>query len=303
MRKNAGLLRGLQYFEAVARHMSVKGAAGELGVTSGAVSRQLRDLTIAVGEQLIARSGRGIALTATGRELAARLSAAFVDLDRSIDDVVGGRKPLVRLAVCTSFGPGWLASRMEGFVIANPDYDLELRLYTQDPYLTDQVADAFVTAGPLAPGFVAVRLFDETLVAICKSDGTSLERKREQRLITTDINIGQEGADWQDFANATGWPLSEFRSGPFFRASHYLLALELAKAGTGAALVPDFLAERDMKAGAIALFDQRRLPSGRTYHLCYKSSRAKEPALVALAAWMKDQAGQSGKRVLRAANL
>ncbi len=153
MRKNAGLLRGLQYFEAVARHMSVNGAAGELGVTSGAVSRQLRDLTIAVGEQLIVRSGRGIALTATGRELAARLSAAFVDLDRSIDDVGGGRKPLVRLAVCTSFGPGWLASRMEGFVAANPDYDLELRLYTQDPYLTDQVADAFVTAQPVAPGF------------------------------------------------------------------------------------------------------------------------------------------------------
>lgn len=289
MRNNVGLLRGLQYFEIVARLGSVKAAAGELGVTPGAVSRQLRELREAVGEQLITRFGRGIAVTPSGQRLAARLTEAFVNLERSIVDVVGGAKPLVRLAVCTSFGPGWLAARLHGFYAANPDYELEMRLYTLDPTQTDQVADAIVTAQPVAPGYQAVRLFDETLVAVHRPGGVG-RGNGQMRLITTTLSPGEEGREWNDFARLTGRSLAEFQPASFLRASHYLLAVEMAKAGLGVALVPDFLAARDLASGAIVLFDERHMPAGRTYHLCFKSSRAREPGLSALAGWLRAQA-------------
>lgn len=51
--RNSRLIRGLHYFEAVARHRSLKAAAEELGVSQSAVSHQIRDLTETLGEQLI----------------------------------------------------------------------------------------------------------------------------------------------------------------------------------------------------------------------------------------------------------
>lgn len=69
-------MRGLHYFEAVARHQSVKGAAEELGVSQSAVSHQIKDLTEVLGEQLMVNSGRGIELTATGHRLDEKLGVA-----------------------------------------------------------------------------------------------------------------------------------------------------------------------------------------------------------------------------------
>ena len=119
--RNARLIRGLHYFEAVARQKSVKLAAEELGVSQSAVSHQLRDLTDALGEQLLTRAGRGIALTETGRRLAEQLATTFSGLQSSLDDIIGMSRPALRLAVCSSFGPGWLIPRLPGFYAAHGD--------------------------------------------------------------------------------------------------------------------------------------------------------------------------------------
>ncbi|MEL6197301.1 MAG: LysR family transcriptional regulator, partial [Pseudomonadota bacterium] len=42
-------LNGLKAFEASARHLSFKAAAGELGVTPGAVSQQVKRLEASLG--------------------------------------------------------------------------------------------------------------------------------------------------------------------------------------------------------------------------------------------------------------
>jgi LysR family glycine cleavage system transcriptional activator len=59
-------LNALRAFECVARHGSVTQAAAELGVTSGAVSQQIRLLEELIGTKLTVRAGRGMALTAQG---------------------------------------------------------------------------------------------------------------------------------------------------------------------------------------------------------------------------------------------
>jgi LysR family glycine cleavage system transcriptional activator len=73
------------------------------------------------------------------------------------------------------------------------------------------------------------------------------------------------------------------------QCSHYLLALEMARAGMGVALVPDFLTRRDIDSGTLTYFDRTRMPSGRTYNICFKHSRAGEPAMATLVQWLKSQ--------------
>jgi len=63
-------LNAMRAFEAVARLGGVAAAADELGVTSGAVSQQIKLLETVLGAKLVKRSGRGIGLTAEGRAVA-----------------------------------------------------------------------------------------------------------------------------------------------------------------------------------------------------------------------------------------
>ena len=282
-RKN---FRALEAFEAVSRHQSVSAAAVELGVTQSAISHQLKILTELVGERLLQKQGRGIVLTQAGDRLARKLQPAFAEIGRSVGVAIGGTRNVVRLAICSSFGPAWLVPRLGGFYATNPGFDLQLCMYARDPELTDAVADAFVTTLPNEKGFRAFLLWPEQLVPIIAS---SLSGQTDPMLITTDLQPGREGADWKAHAALSGRDLDRPWTNRWLFASHYLIALEMVRAGLGAALVPDFLAARDLESGTLRLLDSVVIPSHQDYYLCVKESRRNEPELLALIRWFKSQ--------------
>lgn len=284
--QNPRILRSLQYFEAVARHGSVKGAAEEFRVSASAISHQLRSLSGYIGEDLFVRSGRGLVLSERGQRLQVQVASVFSDLSAALRDSVGEYKPRLRVAVCSSFGPHWLAPRLPAFLARHPNIDIELRLYARDPEQTESVSDAIITAEPAAEGFDAVKLFDEKLVAVGLPTHATTGRSVPRRLITTDVPPAVVGQDWLDFCAETG--STHAGSGlQFVRCTHYVLALSLAKAGVGDALVPDFVASEALAAGTVVAIDKARVSSGRTYKLCYKAARSGDPDLRALAKWLK----------------
>jgi LysR family glycine cleavage system transcriptional activator len=279
--------RALQAFEAVSRHLSVSRAAVELGVTQSAVSHQLRLLSELIGERLIQKEGRGIMLTEAGHKLARKLQPAFAEIDRSVGEAIGRRRDVVRLAICSSFGPGWLVPRLLAFYATRPELDLQLCMYARDPELTDAVADAFVTTLPAEKGFFALFLWPEKLVPVIAAN---LRRSRETLpLITTDLQSGRAGADWTSHAGLSGKAPPVPPDGRWLFASHYLIALEMVRAGLGAALVPDFLVAREIELGSLRLLDDCALPTHEDYFLCVKESRRDEPALDSLIRWFRSQ--------------
>lgn len=284
------MLRTLQYFEAVARHGSVKAAAEEIGVSASAVSHQMRDLSTFLGEEIFVRFGRGIRLTERGKRLYRCLGVLFSGLEDVLTEVIGNGKTRLRLAVCTSFGPAWLAARIPEFALAYSNIDLEMRMFARHPLQTEGTADAIVTADLVSDGFDHVPLFEEMLVAVARSEGGPADGEMPAQLITTDLQPHALGKEWREYSDLTGRDFVGSAKGAYMRCTHYLLAMALARAGTGAALVPDFLAADALGSGALSLLDERRLPSGRTYKLCYKASRARDPDLRDLARWMKGQA-------------
>lgn len=86
--------------------------------------------------------------------------------------------------------------------------------------------------------------------------------------------------------------LAGIQEGSFRLCSHYLLALELAKSGQGLALVPDFLARREIIAGNLVAVHDALVPSGRTYCLCIRDSRIHETKLKKLADWLVETASK-----------
>lgn len=89
-------LERLRTLDALARHGSVSGAAEGLHVTTSAVSQQMSKLEREVGQQLLAKNGRGVRLTDAGRLLAehaarilSQVELAQSDLEAHRGEVVG----------------------------------------------------------------------------------------------------------------------------------------------------------------------------------------------------------------------
>lgn len=80
-------LNALRAFEAAARHMSMKEAALELGLTPSAVSARLRLLEKVLGCRLLGRVGSQLELTECGRELAPELTAGFAQIIGAVGGV------------------------------------------------------------------------------------------------------------------------------------------------------------------------------------------------------------------------
>lgn len=88
-------LNSLRAFEAAARNLSFATAAGELGVTAGAVSQQIKKLEGSLGVALFRRLPHGLLLTPEGEAYLPRITRVFEDLTDATEAIapdMNGRK-------------------------------------------------------------------------------------------------------------------------------------------------------------------------------------------------------------------
>lgn len=279
-------LRGFQVFEAVARHLSVTQAAAELGITQSAVSHQLRHLSEYLGEDLIERQGRRISLTEAGARLAEALDGAFDLIERSTAATIGLHRRMVRLAMYPSFAAGWLIAELPEFTAAHPDIDLRLITISDPPEISDRLADVFITSEAPRRGYWAVTLFPELLVPVAHPR-VARDWPESVPLVTSETDPAMAGADWESFAAANALKLPELRRGAWQCCSHYLMALEMARAGMGAALIPDFLAAGPLARGELRRLPGADLPTGLNYDLQVKYERRGEADIRQLVVWLR----------------
>jgi DNA-binding transcriptional LysR family regulator len=109
-------------FEVAARIGSYAEAAAELGLTHGAVSRQISALERWMGQRLFMRSGRRMIATPVGRAFAAEVSLAF-DRVTAAAEACGrpGARRIIRVSAPTSFAMRWLIPHLVSFHADHPD--------------------------------------------------------------------------------------------------------------------------------------------------------------------------------------
>ncbi len=120
-------LAQLQSFVLVARLGSVKAAAAELGVTEPAVSVAVAALRKELGDELFVRHGRGIALTAGGRRLAA-LASEILGLAeqarRSVQDSPG--QPRLMQVAVTNVVAEHVGPLIDAFTARDPGLEVAI---------------------------------------------------------------------------------------------------------------------------------------------------------------------------------
>lgn len=124
-------LNALRVFEVAARTNSYVEAATELGLTHGAVSRQIAILEGWLGQRLFIRSGRRMVATPIARVFAAEVSLSF-DRLTSAAEACGkpGARRILRVSAPTSFASRWLIPRLEAFHEAYPMVEVSVTTVT-----------------------------------------------------------------------------------------------------------------------------------------------------------------------------
>ncbi|WP_029912405.1 LysR family transcriptional regulator [Caulobacter sp. UNC358MFTsu5.1] len=157
-----GALEGVETFLAIARSLSFRRAAAELGVTPSAVSQAVRGLEARLGAALFTRTTRSVGLTEAGQRFLDRAGPAFAELVAAGEVVRDlGRRPtgLLRLSVPRGVVPLLLEPVIASFARAYPEVELEIVASEEMVDLAAGGFDAGMRFGQfIAPDMVAVRL-------------------------------------------------------------------------------------------------------------------------------------------------
>jgi LysR family glycine cleavage system transcriptional activator len=102
-------------------------AARQLNVSHAAVSQQVKALEERLGVSLVARDGRGIALTEEGEALARDLATGFAAIRRGVETLTGAdaERP-VQVTTSPAFAVRWLMPRITDFQERHPKITLML---------------------------------------------------------------------------------------------------------------------------------------------------------------------------------
>jgi LysR family transcriptional activator of nhaA len=136
-------MKHLRYFWAVATHGSIARASKVLHLTPQTISGQLRELEEQIGAKLFSKSGRGLAMTETGRTVFTYADEIF-RLTAELQDVVAGQPVGAALRLNVGIAmvvPKLLAYRVLAPVLAMPE---PMRLVCHEAPLVDLLADLSV---------------------------------------------------------------------------------------------------------------------------------------------------------------
>ena len=263
----------LRAFEAGARLGSFTRAARELHLTQAAISRQVREMERLLGRRLFERARQRVTLSEDGKAL---LPAA-IDLCRRHDAFVRGAAAAVatdqrlEIAVIPTFGTTWLAPRLPDYLERHPRTRLRVISRTERfDFRTDPVDCAIAYGRPAWAHARCTALFAEDNVAVVSPAMEAGLRG------ATLLHVASRPDAWSLEGERCGLGDADPWSGHTFDT--FAMAIEAAKAGLGAALVPRPFVEAELASGALrCVAEARRRPDAAYFVAVPESSHARAP--------------------------
>lgn len=257
-------LNALRAFEAAARHQSYKLAAEELNVTPAAVKQLVAKLEDAIGETLLARQGRGMALTEAGLRGIDGLSDGFRQIALSVDRMraVQQEQRLI-VSVDPSFAAAWLVPNLQEFKSDHPEIDVLIESTMEVADLKSGAADIGIRFGVTDHGdLLSSQLFEEEMCALCSPayaagppERKTLQDLEQARLLRWDLSDFQWAANTRSWNYWTTWlrtvGAEEVTPGAGVNFNDYNLAVQAAVAGQGFVLGSMPVLQQQMEAGLL----------------------------------------------------
>ncbi|MGG5288001.1 LysR substrate-binding domain-containing protein [Pseudomonas shirazensis] len=285
-------MTALQCFEAAARHLSFTRAAEELHLTQSAVSKQVAQLEEMLHHHLFLRIRRRLQLTPAGSLYLAEVNKILTQVDMSSRYILtyGEQTEILKVATQPSFGVRWLIPHLKGFGKRYPNIHLDIRNEMEPFSLLQGSADVVFFFGQGTwPGATCVQLFDEEVVPVCAPEllqGRELSDASALAELVLMQSTSRPEA-WHEWFLEQGLHTDNSYHGPRFDT--FYMALSAAQAGCGVALVPRYLAEKELAEGSLVIAWQHAMRSNGAHYLAYAEHAAEVPKVRALVEWTRDQ--------------
>jgi LysR family glycine cleavage system transcriptional activator len=247
-------LNALRIFEVAARTGSYAEAGAELGLTHGAVSRQIAALESWLGQRLFVRTGRRMTATPAALAFAAEVSLSF---DRVITAAEAcGRldaRRILRVSAPTTFAMRWLIPRLDRFHAKRPEIEVAVTTATT---LHDELRGGFDVAirrgsaeQDAWPQHRAVAFLDEADTLIMSP--ALFERQPLRRLddIASHVLLSTETrpGDWTDWLDRAGLLHAPEQRRRMF--DHFFVTLQAVIDGFGLGIGPLPVLQAELAAG------------------------------------------------------
>jgi LysR family glycine cleavage system transcriptional activator len=293
MKRQLPPLNALRHFEVAARLGSFTRAAAELGVTQGAVSKQIAQLEDYLGCSLFDRHDRKLYLSERGQSFFTQISLALETIETvtflTREKDAGG---ILHVNILPSFSSSWLIPRLGDFAGRFPG--IRLQLSTGDGPVEKNSAieaDLYIRCQDRwGAGMERQLLFPERLVLISGPGYLRSQGEGDNRQILGRCRYLEHTSrpgllqKWQ-----ASLGLDVVHDLPALGFEHFFMIIEGVRNNLGLALVPDFMVEKDIGEGRLVNPFGIDYFSGFEYGLLYPGYRKFDPAVRAFSDWIGKQ--------------
>lgn len=281
-------LSAIRVFEAAARLENFTAAAQELGMTQAAVSYQVKLLEERLGISLFQRTGRKVALTEKGREIAPILTRAFDQMRQGFAALTQDHSAVLSISCTNSFAHLWLAPRIGAFQMRHPN--LAVRIMADDAVvdLARDGIDLAVRGGKGEwPGLEAKLLTHNRLVPMC----SPAWRDRygpiaDAQALHALPRLSPDDMWWHEWFAAMGVEADPADGPPGTALDSQVMEGRAAIAGQGVAILNHFLWRAEVEAGQLVEAVPSYVREIASYWLVYPPHARNTPKIKAFRDWI-----------------
>jgi DNA-binding transcriptional LysR family regulator len=244
-------LSGLSMFVRIVEEGSLSAAGRALGVPKATISRHLALLEKRLGAPLLIRSTRALSLTDTGRRFFDRVQPIVRDAQRATAEVKSHNAApsgLLRISASVAYGQAAIAPRLLTFMRRYPAVRIDLHLHDGRVNLVSDGYDLAIRMGVLEDSeLVSHKLADIHMVIVASPswlEQHDMPRRPGDLAGHPAVLTRPDMIHWQVGGETVRvpWRMS---------TGNMILTRDAARAGLGIALVPEFLASRDLERGTL----------------------------------------------------
>jgi len=277
----------LMAFDAAAKTGSFTSAAKTLHVTQGSISKLISSLENQLDVALFIRTRKTIYLTEAGQRYAQQVNDALrIIRNASLNAMSDPLSNIFNLAIPPTFGTRWLMPRLPEFLSQHPHIQINLVTKLTEYDFHDENLDAAIHYGlPNWPNTNSTFLMEERIVPVASPKWIKKHAPKNPTDLSKSacLHLSSRPDAWSQW-------LSHYEhdtvvtSGMVFE--QFSLLTQAAIAGLGAALLPEFLIDNELKNNDLEIIFDEPQKSLHSYYLRTPPHKAHYASVIALREWL-----------------
>ncbi|MGP4714276.1 LysR family transcriptional regulator [uncultured Psychrobacter sp.] len=264
-------LRGMAVFASVVGHGSFSGSARELGITTSAVSQQIRSLENELGVVLLHRSTRKLSLTEAGesfyesaKDMVSAAEQGRIKVNQLRDELAGS----LRIATTPELGVHHILPALSTWMAAHDDLSIT---YLADNHYVDMIDERIDIAIRMSPNINDSTLCNHPLSDVRQMLVASPQYLRQHKKIESPKDLADhqmividimKDANHVELVHTETGKKTRMKMNSRIHTNNVFMAMTLAKEGHGLIRIMEMDIKRELESGnLVEVLTGYQLPS------------------------------------------